>query len=89
MQGIHATRVTVEVSIGIGINFYLVGLPDNAVKESHQRIDTALKQNGYKIPGKQITVNIAPTFAKKARLTICASPQASGSQRTNEWGILG
>ncbi len=65
VQGISATKVTVEVSIGTGINFYLVGLPDSAVKESHHRIDTALKQNGHKIPGKQITVNMAPADIRK------------------------
>ncbi len=65
VQGINATKITIEVSIGIGINFYLVGLPDNAVKESQQRIDTALKQIGLKIPGKQITVNMAPADIRK------------------------
>jgi len=65
VQGINATKVTVEVSIGTGINFYLVGLPDSAVKESHQRIDAALKHNGFKIPGKQITVNMAPADIRK------------------------
>jgi magnesium chelatase family protein len=40
-----------------GINFYLVGLPDNAVKESQQRIDSAIKTNGYKYPGKKIVTN--------------------------------
>ena len=65
VQGINATKVTIEVSIGIGINFYLVGLPDSAVKESQQRIDTALKQVGLKIPGKQITVNMAPADIRK------------------------
>ena len=45
VHGINATTVTVEVHIGQGINFYLVGLPDSAVKESHQRIDAALKNN--------------------------------------------
>jgi magnesium chelatase family protein len=65
VQGISATKVTVEVSVATGINFYLVGLPDSAVKESQQRIDTALKQHGYKIPGKQITVNMAPADIRK------------------------
>ncbi len=65
VHGINATKITVEVNIGIGINFYLVGLPDNAVKESQQRINTALKQFGYKIPGKQITVNMAPADIRK------------------------
>lgn len=65
VHGITATQVTVEVSIDIGVNFFLVGLPDNAVKESQQRIDTALKQHGLKIPGKQITVNMAPADIRK------------------------
>lgn len=65
VQGISATKITIEVNVGTGVNFYLVGLPDNAVKESQQRIDTALKQIGLKIPGKQITVNMAPADIRK------------------------
>lgn len=65
VHGISATTVTVEVNISQGINFYLVGLPDSAVKESHQRIDAALKNNNLKIPGKQITVNMAPADIRK------------------------
>ncbi|WP_317898832.1 YifB family Mg chelatase-like AAA ATPase [Aurantibacillus circumpalustris] len=65
VQGINATKITVEVNINTGVNFFLVGLPDNAVKESQQRIDTALKEHGYKIPGKQITVNMAPADIRK------------------------
>lgn len=65
VQGINATKVTVEVNIGTGVNFYMVGLPDSAVKESQQRIATALKHNGYKIPGKLITVNMAPADIRK------------------------
>jgi magnesium chelatase family protein len=53
------------VNIGQGINFFLVGLPDSAVKESQQRIDAALKNNGYKIPGKGITINMAPADIRK------------------------
>lgn len=65
VHGITATTVTVEVNMGQGINFYLVGLPDSAVKESHQRIDAALKNNNLKIPGKQITINMAPADIRK------------------------
>lgn len=63
--GVNATVITVEVNIGQGINFFLVGLPDSAVKESQQRIDAALKNNGYKIPGKGITINMAPADIRK------------------------
>ncbi|MCC6370304.1 MAG: YifB family Mg chelatase-like AAA ATPase [Bacteroidia bacterium] len=97
VQGISATKVTVEVSIGTGINFYLVGLPDNAVKESHQRIDTALKQNGYKIPGKQITVNMAPADIRKEgsaydltiAIGILAASEQILSDKISEYVIMG
>lgn len=63
--GINATIITVEVNVGKGIKFFLVGLPDSAVKESQQRIDAALKNNGYRIPGKGITINMAPADIRK------------------------
>jgi magnesium chelatase family protein len=46
VHGILATKITIEVDMVAGVNFYLVGLPDSAVKESHQRIDAALKNTG-------------------------------------------
>lgn len=63
--GIEATVVTIEVNMDTGINFHIVGLPDSAIKESQQRIDAALKNNGYRIPGKKITVNLAPADVRK------------------------
>lgn len=63
--GIHAHTITVEVNIGQGAKFVLVGLPDNAVKESAQRINTALKEIGFKIPRKGVTINMAPADIKK------------------------
>jgi len=65
LYGIHAITITVEVCIDTGINFFMVGLPDNAVKESHQRIDSALRNIGFKIPGKKITINMAPADIRK------------------------
>lgn len=65
IQGIIATTITVEVAVEQGINFLLVGLPDNAVKESHQRISSALNSYGFKIPGKKIVINMAPADIKK------------------------
>jgi magnesium chelatase family protein len=65
VYGISATTVTVEVNIADGINFFIVGLPDSAVKESQQRIDAALKNNGFKIPGKALTINMAPADIRK------------------------
>ncbi len=63
--GIQALLITVEVNIDQGIQFFMVGLPDNAVRESHQRIESALKNNGYKIPGKKIVINMAPADIRK------------------------
>lgn len=97
VYGINATKVTVEVNIGQGINFFMVGLPDNAVKESQQRIDSALKNNGYKIPHKGITVNLAPADIKKEGsaydLTIATALLAASEKiradKVHEYVIMG
>ncbi len=65
LVGIYATTITVEVSVAPGINFFMVGLPDCAVRESHHRIEAALKHNGYRIPGKRIVINLAPANIRK------------------------
>ena len=63
--GVEATTIVVEVNIDKGIGYHLVGLPDNAIKESNYRIAAALQNNGYKIPGKKITINMAPADLRK------------------------
>jgi magnesium chelatase family protein len=65
IYGINAATVTVEVNIEQGVNFFMVGLPDSAVKESHQRIEAALRYIGYRLPGKKVTINLAPADIKK------------------------
>lgn len=65
LQGIDATIVTIEVNSSRGIKFFLVGLPDSAVKESHERIMSALLVNGYRFPSRQIVVNMAPADIRK------------------------
>ncbi len=65
VTGIDATVITVEVSVTAGTKLFLVGLPDNAVRESNMRIEAALKHNGYRIPVKKIIVNMAPADIKK------------------------
>ena len=65
VQGIDATLITIEVNSSRGCMFYLVGLPDSAVKESHQRIISALLVNGYKMPTSNIVVNMAPADIRK------------------------
>lgn len=63
--GIEATTIVVEVNIDKGIGYHLVGLPDNAIKESNFRIAAALQNNDYRIPGKKITINMAPADMRK------------------------
>lgn len=65
ITGIDAMLVTVEVSVDMGVNFLLVGLPDSAVKESRERISTAISQYGYHVPGKKVVINMAPADLKK------------------------
>ena len=65
VQGIDAITVTIEVAMDPGFTFCIVGLPDAAVKESHQRVISALKQSGYSYPRKSVVVNMAPADIKK------------------------
>ena len=65
VQGIDATIITIEVNSSRGCMFYLVGLPDSAVKESHQRIISALQVSGYKMPTSNIVINMAPADIRK------------------------
>ena len=64
-QGINAVIVTIEVHAVPGYDFTLVGLPDNAVKESHERILAAILVNGFNKPRHSLTINMAPADIKK------------------------
>lgn len=64
--GVSAQTITIEVNVDTsGVGYHLVGLPDNAIKESSYRISAALKNVGFKIPGKKITINMAPADLRK------------------------
>ena len=66
VSGIGATQVTVEVSItGGGLGLFLVGLPDNAVRESEQRIRSAFENSGYRMTARKCVVNLAPADLRK------------------------
>ena len=65
VAGIDAVTVTIEVNVSQGIRFFLVGLPDVAVKESQQRIESALRTVGHKWPGRQVVINMAPADIRK------------------------
>lgn len=95
--GLDATAITIEVNVCNGVNFVLVGLPDNAVKESQQRIKAALKNLGFKFPGKEVTINMAPadirkegsTFDVPIALGILAASEQIKSENLSNYIALG
>lgn len=98
VYGVDAHIITVETNIaGQGVNFFMVGLPDNAVKESQMRIHAALKNIGYNVPGKTITINMAPADLRKEGsaydLTIAVGILAASEQmkadRVSDYLIMG
>ncbi len=86
--GIEAIPITIEVNIDKGIQFFLVGLPDSAVKESQQRIEAALGNTGYKYPKQKIVINMAPADIRKEGsaydLPIAIGIMAASGQIENE-----
>lgn len=97
VYGIEATTITVEVNITTGTKYYIVGLPDNAVKESLQRIESAIMSNGFRMPRQKIVVNLAPADIRKEGssydLSMAVGILAASSQLSNktleEYIILG
>jgi magnesium chelatase family protein len=66
VYGVNAVTITMEVNVSDkGVGYSLVGLPDNAVKEGHQRIETAIKNIGYKMPRLRVVINMAPADIRK------------------------
>lgn len=63
--GVNAKTITIEVNAVRGAGYHLVGLPDNAIKESNFRIGTALSNAGFRVPGNKITINMAPADMHK------------------------
>jgi len=87
--GVNAHKITIEVNTGSGqVKYFMVGLPDNAVKESQLRIETAIKNNGYKMLRKRIVVNMAPADIRKEGsaydLAIAAGILASSDQMNRD-----
>jgi len=89
IYGVSAVTITVEVNVTPGRKYHMVGLPDSAVKESEQRIEAALKYNGYRMPRQKVVINMAPADIRKEGsaydLTIAlgimaASDQMEGSE---------
>jgi len=82
--GIEAITITVEVNIAAGTKFFIVGLPDNAIKESYFRIESALRNCGFRMPRQQVVVNMAPADIRKEGsaydLTIVTAVLAASGQ---------
>jgi len=67
VHGVEAITITIEVSwTGEGLKYFIVGLPDSAVKESMQRVESAIKANHFEMPRTKIVVNLAPADIKKS-----------------------
>jgi len=88
IHGIEAYTVSVEVDVQAGTKTFIAGLPDNAVKESIERIRTALINNGFKYPGRRVVINLAPADMKKEGsaydLAISIAVLAASSQIKSE-----
>ncbi|AVR46978.1 magnesium chelatase [Christiangramia fulva] len=95
--GVEATTITVEVNVTSGIGYHLVGLPDNAVKESSYRITAALQNNNFKLPGKKIIINMAPADLRKEgsaydltfAIGILAASQQINADNISDYLIMG
>lgn len=97
VRGISATLITIEVNITKGINFFIVGLPDNAVKESEHRILSAMNHNELKVPRKRVVINMAPADIRKEgsaydltmAVGILAASEKIPADRLNDYMIMG
>lgn len=97
VQGVDATLITIEVNMSRGCMFYLVGLPDSAVKESQQRIRSALQVSGYKLPSATLTINMAPADIRKEgsaydlplAIGILASQESIPSSSLSDYMMMG
>ena len=65
VYGVDAHKITIEVSVSTGTRFFMVGLPDNTVRESRKRVESAIKYNGYKMPRTKTIINLAPADIRK------------------------
>lgn len=65
VYGVDALTITIEVNVSGGTKYFMVGLPDNAVKESMFRVASAIKNSGYHMPRQRILVNLAPADIRK------------------------
>ena len=97
VQGVNAYTIIIEVVVSAGTGFNVVGLPDNAIKESQQRIEAALKFRGYRMPRTKVVVNMAPADIRKEgaaydlpiALGILHASQQLMTERLSDYIIMG
>jgi magnesium chelatase family protein len=98
VYGVEAISITAEVNVSNGQNFYLVGLPDNAIKESQQRIESAIKQIGFYMPRTKVVINLSPADIKKSGTAfdltmaigiLAASEQIQNTALLSQYIIMG
>ena len=98
VYGVEAITISVEVNVMKGKYYYIVGLPDNAVKESIQRVESAIKSNGYIMPRMKLVVNLAPADIKKSGSAfdlaiaigvLAETAQLKNPKRLSEYVIMG
>ncbi|WP_462253424.1 YifB family Mg chelatase-like AAA ATPase [Ekhidna sp.] len=97
VYGVDAYKITIEVNVGQGTKFFMVGLPDSAVKESEQRVESAIKNYGYKMPRQKVVVNLAPADIKKEgssydlpiALGILKASEQINADKLEEYVIMG
>jgi len=98
VYGVNATIITIEVAVGQGLRFFMVGLPDSAVKESEQRVEASLKFFGYRMPRQKVVVNLAPADIRKegtaydlpiALCVLQSSEQMNPERSLEEYVIMG
>lgn len=98
VYGVNAITITVEVNVSSGQKFFMVGLPDSAVKESEQRIESALKTSGYFFPRTKVIVNLAPADIRKTGTAfdlpiaigiLGATEQIKNPERLGDYVIMG
>ncbi len=98
VYGVNATMITIEVAVGQGMRFFMVGLPDSAVKESEQRVEASLKHSNYRMPRQKVVVNLAPADIRKEGsaydlpIAICvlqSSEQISTKKNLEDYVIMG
>lgn len=97
VQGIDALIITIEASVGRGTFFSMVGLPDAAVKESADRMRSAMSESGYEFPRRQVVVNLAPADVRKEgaaydlpiAIAILAAAESIKAPDLNRYFIMG